>query len=169
MIGEHSLHAHFHFALMARTSILANQTRNFYSLWRVVCLIIVSSFIFVDFNDTEIVDNVFDRNPSLLDSIAVELDSAKRSLRNWRDLASKLIADGQLLREFEAELHYPSGNPTALLFRYLSKSEAFRSLTISQLKEKLNDMPRVDVVKLLDKAKVQGKVYIWEDCVSIFP
>ena len=102
------------------------------------------------------VDEVFDKEPSLLDSIAVELDSAKRPLGNWSVLASKLIANGQLLREFEAELHYPSGNPTALLFRYLSKTNSFQHLTVGNLKEKLNDMRRTDVVKLLVDANVQG-------------
>ena len=97
----------------------------------------------------------------MLDRIAVELDSAKPPSGNWRDLASKLIANGQLLREFEAELRYPSGNPTALLFRYLSKTKEFRNLKICHLKETLNDMPRRDVVELLVNAKVQGKIYTY--------
>ena len=115
---------------------------------------------FVGVSDTAMVDDVFDGNPSLLDSIAVELDSTKWPLRNWRDLASKLIADGQLLREYEAELHYPSGNPTALLFRYLSRTNDFRHLTVGNLKEELNNMPRRDVVKLLVDANVQGMMMI---------
>ena len=99
---------------------------------------------------------MFHKNPSLLDSIAIELDSAKSQMMNWRSLAHKLISNGQLFKEFEAQLHYPSGNPTALLFRYLSRTEGFSRLTVGNLKEKLNKMPRKDVIKLLNDAGVQG-------------
>jgi len=99
---------------------------------------------------------VFDNNPSLLDSIAVELDTAKSPVGNWISLAKKLFSNGQQLQEFEAQLHYPSDNPTALLFKYLSKAEAFHQLTVGDLKEHLRKMPRKDVLDLLVRAKVQG-------------
>lgn len=99
---------------------------------------------------------MFDNNPSLLDSIAIELDSARSQMMNWRSLARKLISNGQLFKEFEAQLHYPSGNPTALLFRYLSRTEGFNRLTVGNLKDKLKEMPRRDVIKLLNDAGVKG-------------
>jgi len=77
---------------------------------------------FRSLSEMALVDEVFDSDPSLLDRLAVELDSAKSQMWNWRSLAKKLISNGQRFKEFEAQLHYPSENPTALLFRYLSKT-----------------------------------------------
>ena len=112
---------------------------------------------FVGLSEMALVDDVFDSDPSLLDRLAVELDSAKSQMWNWRSLAKKLISNGQRFKEFEAQLHYPSENPTALLFRYLSKTEGFSHLTVGSLKQKLSEMPRKDVLNLLTHAEVQGR------------
>ena len=107
---------------------------------------------FVDFTDAATVVGVFDNEPSLLDSIALKLDSAKRPVGNWGSLAKKLIS-GQRFNEFEAQLH-SSENPTALLFLYLSKNEKFRLLTVGDLKGHLKNMERKDILMVLDE--VQG-------------
>lgn len=96
---------------------------------------------------------VFDNEPSLLDSIALKLDSAKKPVGNWRSLAIKLISIGQLFKEFEAQLH-SSENPTALLFRYLRKIKKFSQLTVGELKGHLENMCRRDILMALDG--VQG-------------
>lgn len=96
---------------------------------------------------------MFDNKPSLLDGIALKLDSAKRPVGNWRNLAVKLNLTGQSLKEFEAQLH-SSENPTALLFRYLRSTEKFRQLTVGDLKGHLENLSRKDVLKVL--ADVQG-------------
>jgi len=92
---------------------------------------------------------VFDNEPSLLDSIALKLDSAKKPVGNWRSLAIKLISTGQLFKEFEAQLH-SSENPTALLFRYLHKINKFSQLTVGELKGHLENMRRRDILMALD-------------------
>lgn len=109
-------------------------------------------FFFVDFADAATVVGVFDDKPSLLDSIALKLDTAKKPVGNWRSLAAKLISAGQF-KEFEAQLHF-SENPTALLFQYLNKNEKFSQLTVGDLKGHLKNMNRRDVLIVLDE--VQG-------------
>ncbi|XP_078349601.1 uncharacterized protein LOC144634499 isoform X2 [Oculina patagonica] len=101
-----------------------------------------------DFSETAVVVDVFDNKPSLLDDIALKLDSAKRPVGNWRNLAVKLNLTGQSLKEFEAQLH-SSENPTALLFRYLRSTEKFRQLTVGDLKGHLENLSRKDVLKVL--------------------
>ncbi|KAJ7360206.1 hypothetical protein OS493_016831 [Desmophyllum pertusum] len=103
-----------------------------------------------DTSDTDMVVDVFNNKPSLLDRIALKLDSAKRPVGDWRNLARKLISNGQLVKEFEAQLH-SSDNPTALLFRYLCTTEGFSQLTVGVLKGHLEDkkMLRRDVLAAL--------------------
>ena len=108
---------------------------------------------------------VFDDKPSLLDSIALKLDSAKKPVGNWRSLATKLISSGQEFKEFEAQLH-SSENPTALLFRYLSKHEEFNQLTVGDLKGHLKNMKRNDILMVLDE--VQGLYLKYEYVVCFF-
>lgn len=115
-----------------------------------LCLHVINS---VDFADAATVVDVFNNKPSLLDSIALKLDSAKEPVGNWRRLALKLISTGQLFNEFEAQLH-SSENPTALLFRYLHKNEKFSQLTVGDLKGHLENMRRRDILKVL--AGLQG-------------
>ena len=95
---------------------------------------------------------VFDDKPSLLDSIALKLDSAKRPVGNWRSLATKLISSGREFKKFEAQLQ--SSETTALLFGYLSKHEKFSHLTVGDLKGHLKNMNRNDILMVLDE--VQG-------------
>ena len=95
---------------------------------------------------------VFNGEPSLLDSIALKLDSAKRPVGNWRSLAGKLISSGQMFEEFDAQLH-SSENPTSLLFRYLQTSESFNKLTVGDLKKYMQDMKRMDVLAALAGVK----------------
>ena len=97
--------------------------------------------------------DVFDNEPSLLDSIALKLDIAKKPVGNWRSLALKLISTGQLFKAFESQLH-SSENPTTLLFRYLHKNEKFSRLTVGALKGHLENMQRKDILMTLDG--VQG-------------
>ena len=97
--------------------------------------------------------DVFDNEPSLLDSIALKLDLANKPVGNWRSLARQLISTGQLLKEFEAQLH-SSENPTALLFQYLRKIEKFTQLTVGELRKHLENMRRRDILIALDG--VQG-------------
>ena len=110
-------------------------------------------YFFVDFTDAATVVGVFENEPSLLDSIALKLDSAKKPVGNWRSLAKKLISSGQRFNEFEEQLH-SSENPTALLFLYLHKNEKFRQLTVGDLKGHLKNMERKDILLVLDE--VQG-------------
>lgn len=112
---------------------------------------------FVDISDTAMVVDVFNNKPSLLDGIALKLDSARRPVGNWRNLAGKLISNGQLFKEFEAQLHSLE-NPTALLFRYLCTTEGFSKLTVGDLKGHLEDkkMLRRDVLVALANHGVQG-------------
>ena len=112
---------------------------------------------FVDISDTAMVVDVFNNEPSLLDGIALKLDSARRPVGNWRNLAGKLISNGQLFKEFEAQLH-SSENPTALLFRYLCTTEGFSKLTVGDLKGHLEDktMLRRDVLVALVDHGVKG-------------
>lgn len=115
---------------------------------------LVKFILFADFSDTALVVDLFDNKPSLLDGIALNLDSAKRPVGNWESLARRLIPTGQF-KEFEAQLH-SSENPTALLFRYLSKTEEFSQLTVGELKGHLETLSRRDVLKVLAEFDVQG-------------
>ena len=118
-------------------------------------LVCISDYLyfFVDFTDAATVVGVFENDPSLLDSIALKLDSAKKPVGNWRSLAKKLISSGQRFNEFEEQLH-SSENPTALLFLYLHKNEKFSQLTVGDLKGHLKNMERKDILLVLDE--VQG-------------
>ena len=111
---------------------------------------------FVDISDTDMVVDVFNNKPSLLDGIALKLDSAKRPVGNWRNLALKLISN-EPFKKFEAQLHSLE-NPTVLLFRYLCTTEGFSKLTVGDLKGHLEDkqMLRRDVLVALANHGVQG-------------
>lgn len=98
--------------------------------------------------------DLFDKEPSLLDGIALKLDSAKRPVGNWESLSRRLVPSGQF-KEFEAQLH-SSVNPTALLFRYLSTTEKFSKLTVGELKGHLETLSRRDVLNVLADHALKG-------------
>lgn len=104
---------------------------------------------------------LFGNNLSLLDSIALMLDSAKKPVEGWKSLAKKLISTGPMFREFEAQLQSKS---TQRLFWYLRTTKEFNKLTVADLKGHLEDMKRRDVLHALINCGVQGLLM----CIELF-
>lgn len=105
---------------------------------------------------------LFGNNLSLLDSIALMLDSAKKPVEGWNRLAKKLISTGPRFSEFEVQLQSKS---TQRLFRYLRTAEKFCELTVADLKGHLQKMERSDVLNALTDSKVQGLFHRSPLCV----
>jgi hypothetical protein len=92
-------------------------------------------------------------NPDVVDNFKEKFDIQSRTL-SWIQLAKKCGIPKTKYNQFGK----PKLGPTSQLFLYVRITESFKTLTVKELKEHLKDMDRFDVLRVLDKHKVQGQV-----------
>ena len=110
-------------------------------------------FLSCDKGDAEEVEAVITRSTSeRLESIATYLDDAPH-FGNWEHLARALGVDRKTYIQFGT---HPANNPTKQLFDHLRTSRP--KLNVGELRKVIEEMKRKDILQIILKYRVKGKV-----------
>ena len=87
---------------------------------------------------------ILEKRPKLIEQLALCLDREMRFIPNWRQLATNLDVDVNVIKRLG---QYSDYSPTIRLFEFLEVTQP--DLTIKQLKDALLEIRRNDLFSLL--------------------